>query len=229
MPPDLAAIRFWAVDLDNTLYSPHSSLFPQIHARMEDYIMRHFGIGAEAAAERRRDYFHKYGTSLRGMMIEENVAPDTFLDFVHDIDYSELAPQPELRLALERLPGRKVIFTNADRRHAGRVLHKLALENVFSEIFDIADGGYVCKPQAEPYKQLLENLGANAGACCMIDDMEANLKTAADLGMATLWLRHEADWLRHKPGPATDYPHCHYTTGDLAAFLKTRALSGDTP
>jgi putative hydrolase of the HAD superfamily len=220
MQHDLSSIRTWILDLDNTLYSPYCNVFPQIHTRMEAYIMQYFSISSEEAAVRRKRYFYEYGTSLRGMMVEEKIDADHFLDFVHDIDYSAITPQPELKALLAGLEGDKIIFTNADSRHAVRVLRYLGLDEALPHIFDIADGDYVCKPQPEPYQRLLARYGAAAQTSCMIDDMEANLKTAAAIGMTTVWMRHEADWLRHPPGPAADYPHCHYTTDDLIPFFR---------
>jgi putative hydrolase of the HAD superfamily len=222
MAPDFSHITTWVFDLDNTLYSPHSNLFPQIHARMDQYIQQHFRITPEEASKRRSDYFHTYGTSLRGMMVEESITPDHFLDFCHDIDLSALEPDMELARLIEALPGRKVIFTNADNRHARRILEKRDLLRHFEAIFDIADGNYVCKPQKEPYETMLRKFDAKPAEACMFDDMEANLIEAAGLGMTTVWLRHEAEWLRRKPGLPHDYPHCHYVAeDDIIPFLKT--------
>lgn len=212
-------IKNWVIDLDNTLYSPHSNVFPQIHARMDEYIQRHFGGTREKAGEIRKNYFYKYGTSLRGLMVEEKIAPDAFLDFVHDVDLSSVQPRPDLKAALQKQPGRKVIFTNADRRHAARILEKLDLADVFESVFDIEDGAYICKPQHDAYQALLHRFGMQASESLLADDMEANLKPAHELGFKTLWVRHEAEWLRHKPGPAHAYPHCHYVADDLLHFL----------
>ena len=227
MPADLRETPFWIFDVDNTLYSPHCSIFPQIHDRMEKYIMAHFSITQAEAAEKRRNYFYTYGTSLRGLMVEEKINPDAFLDYVHAIDYSVIERPLHLRENLEKLPGKKVMFTNADSRHGRRVLDRLGITDLFDVFFDIADSNYVGKPETAPYRQLLGRLGATADECTMIDDMESNLKPAAQLGMTTIWLRHEADWLRRKPGLPQDYPHCHYTIDDLPAFFQTLTDTGN--
>lgn len=216
----LANISTWLFDLDNTLYSPDSDVFPQIHQRMSQFIMQRFGIDCPAAEKRREDYFYQYGTTLRGLMIEHAIDPAEFMDFVHDVDLAALRPEPRLNAVLSALPGGKIIFTNADRRHAARLLDHLQIAPHFSHIFDIADGDYVCKPDEAPYRALLRRFGLHPGECCMVDDMERNLEPAARLGMKTLWLRHEADWLRHKPKAPEHYPHCHYATEDLIPFLE---------
>lgn len=221
MPQQLSHIRGWVFDLDNTLYSPYSSLFPQIHARMQDYIVEFFSATPAEASDIRFNYFKKYGTTLRGLMVEHKIAPQHFLDYVHDIDLTELAPAPALADALQNLEGKKVIFTNADRRHAQRILEKLGLSHIFEAIFDIEDGGFVCKPEIAPYHTLLKQHGLAADKSCMFEDMQVNLVAAAQLGMRTVWLRHEAEWLRSPPGPSENYPHCHYVADDLIPFLKT--------
>jgi putative hydrolase of the HAD superfamily len=210
----------WLFDLDNTLYSPYSNIFPQIHDRMGLYIMQRFGVDAERANAQRYDYFLRFGTTMRGLMIEHNIEAQEFMDFVHDVDLQAIAPDTHVTNLLHRLPGRKIIFTNADRKHASRILNHLNLASHFEDIFDIADGDYICKPDKRAYETLLARYKLEASNCCMFDDMQVNLKTAAELGMKTVWLRHAADWLRVKPDTAQHYPHCHYVADDLIPFLE---------
>jgi putative hydrolase of the HAD superfamily len=220
MPTPLRDITCWLFDLDNTLYSPHSNLFPQIHERMGSYLMDYFKIGREAAHDLRYQYFKKYGTTLRGMMAEHAIDPDDFMAYVHDVDLNDIEPCPKISALFEGLQGRKFIFTNADYRHADRILNHLHLRHHFEAIFDITDGEYVCKPDTAPYEKLLQRYNLKAQECCMIDDMQMNLKAAAELGMTTVWMRHEADWLRTKPLSSEHYPHCHHVINDLTLFLE---------
>ncbi|NDE91503.1 MAG: pyrimidine 5'-nucleotidase [Alphaproteobacteria bacterium] len=220
MPTALQNISTWLFDLDNTLYSANSNLFPQIHERMGEYLMNYFKITRDAAHDLRFDYFKKYGTTMRGMMVEHKIDPHDFMEFVHNVPLDDIAPCPTLSALFEQLPGRKFIFTNADHRHANRILNHLQLRHHFEAIFDIADGDFICKPDTGPYETLLRRHNLNATECCMIDDMQVNLKAAADLGMTTVWMRHEAEWLRNKPLSAEHYPHCHHTINDLTLFLQ---------
>ena len=210
----------WLFDLDNTLYSPYSEIFPRIHERMQLYIMDRFGASPEEADHLRFVYFKKYGTTLAGLMAERKIDPQDFLDYVHDVPLDSIAPDPRINRALSRLPGRKIIFTNADKKHARRILAHLGLTTYFEAIFDITDSAFVCKPETAAYQALLDRYGLPAGNCWMVDDMERNLHAAAQLGMTTVWLRHEAPWLRVKPGSAESYPHCHHVTEDLTHFLE---------
>ena len=114
----LSEKRDWIFDLDNTLYPAECDLFAQIDARMTEYVSSHLGLDHERARALQKEYYTKYGTTLAGMMLHHQVDPKQFLAFVHDIDHSPLPVLPELRAALQALPGRKFIFTNGSLRHA---------------------------------------------------------------------------------------------------------------
>lgn len=223
MPAANAQAPCWLFDLDNTLYSPYSDIFPRIHERMQLYIMERFGASAEEADALRFIYFRKYGTTLAGLMAEHRIEPQDFLDYIHDVPLDSITPDPHINAALARLSGRKIIFTNADKKHALRILAHLGMTAYFDGVFDIGDSAYVCKPETGAYQALLDRYGLDAGKCWMVDDMERNLHAASQLGMTTVWLRHEAPWLRIKPGLAENYPHCHHVTEDLTGFLERHA------
>src|SRR5437868_3250126 len=130
MPPraaDFQAIDFWVFDLDNTLYPPSSGLFSQIDDRMRAFVRARFGVDDEKARAIQKDYYRSYGTTLNGLMREHGVDPRAFLDYVHDIDVSALAPNPRLAQGIAALPGRKVVFTNGSKAHAERVTRQLGL------------------------------------------------------------------------------------------------------
>ena len=113
-------VRTWVFDLDNTLYPHHANLWQQVDVRIRDYIAEYLKITHDEAFRLQKDYYKRYGTTLRGLMIEHGLAPDAFLDFVHQIDHSPLEPNPALGTAIEQLPGRKLILTNGTRQHAER-------------------------------------------------------------------------------------------------------------
>ena len=124
-------------DLDNTLYPHHVNLWQQVDERIRDYIAGFLGIPPEQAFRVQKDYYKRYGTSMRGLMTEHGMAPDDFLDYVHQIDHSPLQPNAALGRAIEKLCGRKLILTNGTRRHAQAVLARLELEHHFDDVFDI--------------------------------------------------------------------------------------------
>jgi putative hydrolase of the HAD superfamily len=213
----LADTKVWLFDLDNTLYSAECRLFDQIHVRMRDYLMDYFQVGEEAAARIRRKYFLEHGTTLSGLIANDGIEPSGFLDYVHDIDLSPVKPNPALDAALARLPGRKLIFTNADTGHAENVMARLGVAHHFEAIFDIVDADYVCKPNPAPYAQIVADYGFPAGAAVMLDDMSVNLEPAAAMGMTTVWVRTHYSWSGDE---AEDPDHVHHKTDDVTGWLE---------
>lgn len=214
----------WIFDLDNTLYPPSTALFAQIDRRMREYIAEFLGLDLDAAFRLQKSYFREYGMSLRGLMERHGMEPGPFLDFVHDIDLSPLAPVPALADALARLPGRKLVFTNAPAAHAERVLDRLGITAHFSAIFDIADAGYLRpKPEPETYTRLIRRHAVDPAQSVMVEDMARNLVPAAALGMTTVWVRTDHDIA----ALGGDGAHIHHVVDDLVAWLQDLAAGLD--
>ncbi len=212
----LTDAEVWLFDLDNTLYSAECRLFDQIHIRMRDYIMDFFGVDAGEAARIRRKYFLEHGTTLSGLIVNHGIDPAGFLDYVHDIDLTPVRPNPALDAALGRLPGRKLIFTNADTGHARNVMERLGVSHHFEAIFDIVDADYVPKPDPGIYARIVAEHGVKAGAAVMLDDMAVNLEPAHAMGMTTVWVRTHYSW----SGDETESPpHIHHRIDDLTDWL----------
>lgn len=210
-------VKVWIFDLDNTVYPPSSDLFPQIDARMKAFISDLLDLDHEAAFKLQKKYYHEHGTTLRGLMLNNAVSPESFLDYVHDIDHSTLPPDPALAAALARLGGRRVIYTNGSKYHAEKVLNQLGITDLFAEIFDITTHDYRPKPDPEPYREVLRQLGVPGTDCAMFEDIERNLEPAEALGMTTVFVTPEAA-TRPKP------PHCTYMTGNLTEWLLAHAV-----
>ena len=208
-------MEVWVFDLDNTLYPARSNLFVGVAARMTEFIKQRFDLEHEPARELQRDLFRRHGTTLRGLMTEHAVDPIPFLDFVHDIDVSPVDPSPELDALLDRLPGRKVIYTNGSVAHAARVTDRLGVGRHFDHVFDIVAADFVPKPDPRPYDRLVEVAAIEPGRAVMIEDMAKNLVPAADLGMRTVWLKTEFDWATD----GADQPHVHHVADDVLSFL----------
>ncbi|HLJ63793.1 MAG TPA: pyrimidine 5'-nucleotidase [Stellaceae bacterium] len=222
----LAGIDTWIFDLDNTLYSPSCNLFTEIEARMAHFIMEALEIDEEAAHRLRRRFFHEHGTTLRGLMLEHDIEPTGFLDYVHAIDLSPVPPAPELALALAGLPGKKLVFTNATRKHAERVLEHLGVAEHFIDIHDIADCRFRPKPDAAGYDLLLARHAIAPERAIMFEDMARNLAPAAALGIRTAWVPGPAD--RGTPAPDIDYVIDDLATW-LAAALSRLRERGELP
>ncbi|AWK86336.1 pyrimidine 5'-nucleotidase [Azospirillum thermophilum] len=215
----LAALReteVWVFDLDNTLYPASCNLFAQVDRRISEFIAGHFGIPFDEARTRQKQFFRDYGTTLRGLMVEHDVDPVAYMDFVHDIDVTGVAPSPLLTEALDRLPGRKIIFTNGSVKHAANVAGRLGIADRFEAVFDIAAADYVPKPDPRPYATLVERFGIAPARACMVEDIARNLAPAHALGMTTVWVRGEQDYERAGVGAGLQIDH---TVDDLPSWL----------
>ncbi len=218
------ATRIWIFDLDNTLYPADCNLFAQIDQRMGEFIQRYLDLPWEHARYLQKHYYRRYGTTLAGLMREHNMHPDAFLEYVHDIDLSPVPEHPELAAELERLPGRKLIFTAGSRRHAENVAGKLGVLHLFEDICDIVATGYVPKEQREAYDKMIRAHGVSPEQAAMFEDMPHNLVAAHDLGMTTVLVH--SSYMDH-PAQAkiktwkSPPLHVHHMTEDLARFLKT--------
>jgi putative hydrolase of the HAD superfamily len=217
----LGEIETWVFDLDNTLYPATTTVYAEVEARMNAFIMAELRLDLEAAQALRKRFFAAHGTTLRGLMNEYGMAPRPFLDYVHELDLSPLAQNRPLADALAALPGRKLIFTNATQRHAERVLAHLGIDDSFAGIHDIEACNFVPKPDPSGYRVLLERHRVDAAAAAMIEDIAKNLVPAAALGMTTIWVTGGP----HAEPPDATAEHIHHVVEDLAAFLAAAAVT----
>jgi len=155
-PRGFGEIETWVFDLDNTLYPHHLNLWQQVDDRIRSYVADFLKVSKDEAFRVQKDYYKRYGTTMRGMMAEHGMKPDDYLDYVHQIDHSPLTPNPALGAALERLPGRKLILTNGTRKHADTVMKRLAVHEHFEAVFDIVAADLEPKPSARTYERFLE-------------------------------------------------------------------------
>lgn len=181
-------IDTWLFDLDNTLYPPSAGLFAHIDVKMRAFIQRLLGVDPVEARRVQKQFFHDHGTTLRGLMNEHGVEPAAFLDYVHDIDMSAVAPDTRLVEAMARLPGRKLVFTNADTAYAERVLERLGLGGAFEAIHCIHGMDYWPKPDRRAYEALTQRYRVDSARALFVEDMARNLKPAKALGMTTVWV-----------------------------------------
>src|SRR5262245_34847908 len=216
------AIETWIFDLDNTLYPHHLNLWQQVDERIRDYIVNFLKVTHEEAFRLQKDYYRRFGTSMRGLMTLHGMQPDDFLDFVHQIDHSPLEPNDALGTALEKLPGRKLILTNGTRRHADAVLARLKLDRHFEDVFDIVAAELEPKPAPATYDRFLRLHGVNAGRAAMFEDLARNLAVPHALGMTTVLVvpeRSREVFREEWELQGRDAPHVDHVTDDLIGFL----------
>ena len=215
MPPKLAHIDCWIFDLDNTLYPSASNLFGLIDARMTDYVANITGLDRDAALKLQKSYFHEHGMTLSGLMALHGVDPHHFLADVHAIEMDALAEDRKLVEAIAHLPGRKLIFTNADAPYARRVLDRIGLTDSFEAIHDIHACAYRAKPDPASYASLIERLDVDPHRALFAEDMARNLKPAKAIGMTTLWVDNGSE----QAGDYAGHDFIDYRTAELAPWL----------
>ena len=220
--PGFAHVDTWVFDLDNTLYPSDARVWPQVDERITLFVMGLYGLDGLSARALQKYFYHRYGTTLKALMIEDKIDPHAFLDFAHDIDHSTILLDEALGAAIERLPGRKLILTNGSRRHAERVAEKLGILDHFEDVFDIAAADFVPKPERATYQRFLDRHGVDPRRAVLFEDIARNLVVPHDLGMGTvLVVPPTPDPFRERfEQEAVQEPHIDHITSDLAGFLR---------
>ena len=224
-PRGFAHVETWVFDLDNTLY-PHHLLWQQVDDRIREYIARFLKVGHDEAHRVQKDYYRRYGTSMRGLMTEHGLDPDDFLDYVHEIDHSPLEPNEALGAAIEKLPGRKLILTNGTRRHADAVTKRLAIRRHFDDVFDIVAAGLEPKPSPQTYDRFLSAHRVDPARSAMFEDLARNLVVPHALGMTTVLVvppRTREVFREAWELEGRNAPYVDHVTDDLTGFLQNVA------
>lgn len=216
--PEILDANVWIFDLDNTLYPAQCNLFHQVDIRMGDYISRTLDLPYEEARRIQKQYYREHGTTLNGLMLNHKIDPKSFLDYVHDIDYTPVEHSAALVEAVEALPGRRLIFTNGTVSHAEAVLDRLGLSHAFERIFDIVASDYIPKPNPEPYDVLLAQENIDPRRAVMVEDIAKNLEHPARVGMQTVWIDEGHAWVTEEQ---SDADHIHHITDHLPDWLTT--------
>ena len=188
---NLNKINSWIFDLDNTLYHPSLKVFEEIDSRMQKFISLRLGISLKKAWMLQKEYFRKYGATLKGLMKFHQIDPKQFLNYVQKIDLEKIKVNPELKSALAKLNGTKIVYTNSTKNYANRILKRLGLKKSFDGIFDIIDANYIPKPSYRSYKMLLKNFNLIPEESIIFEDLPQNLVPASKLGMKTVWVKNE--------------------------------------
>ncbi|MBC7582443.1 MAG: pyrimidine 5'-nucleotidase [Tardiphaga sp.] len=215
-------VETWVFDLDNTLYPHHVNLWQQVDDRIRDFVSTYLKVPPAEAFKIQKDYYKRYGTTMRGMMTEHGVHADDYLAFVHAIDHSPLDPNPEMGAEIALLPGRKLILTNGSVDHAGKVLERLGIAGQFEAIFDIIAADLEPKPAPQTYDKFLKLHGVDPAKAAMFEDLSRNLVVPHDLGMTTVLVVPEGgqdvvreDWELE----GRDATFVDHVTDDLTGFL----------
>lgn len=213
-PHMVEGVETYLFDLDNTLYHASTGLMDAMVQRIQDYVVEYYGVSTQEAEHIRKSYWANYGTTLAGLMQVEKINPQDFLNYVHDVDLSVIQPCQTTLEGLQKLEGRKVIFTNADKLHAERVLERMGIADQFDGIYDVMWADFAPKPDRATYERLMKHLGANASKTLMLEDTHMNLKTAHDMGMTTVLIHSDM-------APTETHDHVHHMAACMPSWLNS--------
>lgn len=220
-------IDTWVFDLDNTLYPQTADLWPKIDARITLFMMRLFGLDAISLRALQKHYYQRYGTTLRGLMIEHAIDAEVFLEFVHDIDRSSLAHNHSLAEAIAALAGRKLILTNGSRHHAIETAKQLGVDHLFEDVFDIIAADFIAKPEEGAYERFFSRLKVDPKRAALFEDIPRNLVVPHARGMTTVLVRPGAGETVEREAweiATGAEPHIDFVTDDLTGFLESLAI-----
>ena len=211
-------------DCDGVLYHQLDLVFGQVSKRMTKYISNKLNIDMQKAKELQTNYFHKYNTSLNGLMIHHDIPPREFLDYVHDIDLSFLDKDKVLRNELENMKLKKFVFTNGSKEHVKNITTTLGIDDQFDGVFDIVDAEYHPKPEARAFDLMVEKFKIDPTKTLYIEDIAKNLSIGKERGATTVWLINDEYWGKKE----SDKDYIDYKIENLSLFLKEIRLLKNT-
>ena len=193
------AATTWLFDLDNTLHDASHAALGEMHVAIGEYVVTHVGVSGEDADRLRERYWRRYGATLLGLVRHHGVRAEHFLAETHRMPGLEarLRTSAHDRAVLARLPGRKIVLTNAPRAYAMRVLTTLRLAHFFDAVLTIEDmsmfGSLRPKPDARMLRRVAARLRVPPSRCVLVEDTLANLKAARSIGMRGAWMQRYAE------------------------------------
>ena len=212
------SFKNWIFDLDNTVYDIKAGVFEKISSRITEYIIRTLSITREEANLVRSNMYKKYGLTLTGLMREYGIAPDEYLDYIHDVTHPELKYDEQLKVNLNNLIGRKFIYTNASQNHSKNILSVMGIEAEFEKILDIKATKYLPKPDPKSYRIMLKAFGISTdqiGNSIFIEDTAKNLRPAKLLGLKTVWIENDFNLKDYRQNSE----FIDYKYSDIKSFL----------
>ena len=213
---ELKNIKNILFDCDGVLYQDLEAVFGQVSKRMTYYISKKLNLDIKKAKELQTNYFHKYNTSLNGLMIHHDIEPKDFLKYVHDIDLAFMEKDLVLREELVNLNLKKFVFTNGSKEHVENITKHLGIDDQFHGIFDIVDAEFNPKPEAKAFDLMVNKFNINPKETIYIEDIAKNLSIAKVRGSTTVWLINDEYWGKKE----SNQDYIDYKIENLSLFLK---------
>ena len=204
----------WFFDLDNTLHDASHRIFGTIDRLMNSWLVENLAVDEAEANRLRTDYWHRYGATLLGLVKHHAVDAHAFLRETHSFaETPDLAALVRAERGLtdffRRLPGRKVLLTNAPTHYAHGVLKQIGLARHIRRRYAIEQmrvrGRYRPKPSRAMLTALLAKEKVGASRAVLVEDSLPNLKSARAIGMHTVLVSGFATRgaLRHATQPVS--------------------------
>lgn len=196
----LENIDVFIFDLDDTLY-PHGQFLTsqKFFEILNAYVAEVNGLSLEETNRISKEYLAQgidkdiEDDVIKFWQRDWNFNLRDFNDRIDAVDISHMSPCVQTLTLLEKLPVRKVIFTNAHRTHAERMITHLGLETHIEHVCDYITRGQRVKPMPDIYHELVDRLNVSPEACVMVEDRHVNLRPAKAMGMHTVLVHPNAD------------------------------------
>jgi putative hydrolase of the HAD superfamily len=204
---------------------------------MVAYIRAELGVDVDEATRLRQEYWQRYGATLLGMMRHHGTDPHHFLWHTHRFPDLKrmLVFERGLRAMLRKLPGRKIVFSNAPLHYSEAVLEAVGIRHCFNTLYSVERLRFQPKPAAGGFRYLLRRERLQAAACIMVEDSLANLQTAKRLGMRTVWISRstrQPSWIDQRLVSVREllrtlgrFPASEYLSRPATAAVKSRHRS----
>ena len=184
--------KLWLIDLDDTLFEASGGMLHAIHLRMNDFISKRLGLSWDDASRLRTEYWSRYGSTFLGLWKNHGIDPREFLPATHDFDFRPFIHyEGDPKSDLQRLTGKRIVFTNGPCNYAYAVLKALGMFDFFDDVISSTDmhlfGEWRPKPSSEMLRAVCAREGVRPSEAVMVDDSLMNLKCAKGTGFRTVW------------------------------------------
>lgn len=183
-------IKNLVFDLDNTLYSQSLGYQELADAKMYRFLEEKMGMSFEEYKKECQNWRKKCGSTF-GLYKEKGTSFDEYLQYVCEHNMDKVAYNDELYQKLKSLPHKKIIYTDANLKHVQNTLPRLKLDDVITDIFTVADGGYIWKGYDGGFERFVKFYNLNPEESVIFEDNLNNLRKAKSLGFVTVLINEE--------------------------------------
>jgi pyrimidine 5'-nucleotidase len=175
------------LDCDDCLYQNNWKTADKITTSIGEYTKNKLGISTEDAYE----LYKVHGTCLKGLLAEcliDEVGAEAFLKEVHDIDYSDIHKDDDLRNVLAKVTCPMYIFTASASEHAQRCMNAIGIADLpFRGIIDTRTCKFETKHSRSSFHAAMATANVSDPSLCVFcDDNIKNVIAAKEMGWRTV-------------------------------------------